>query len=126
MLSHTDVSLRWSGLEVKNSKCAAFFERRSGGNRWHQAKGDRPPSFTIMDNEITVYTRHETYCYLGHRFNITGEWGEQIQELTEYCRRLERIDSCPLTITMKLQAILEISLSKIHHLFTNIHIPKSI
>ena len=71
--------LKWSGLEVKNSKCAAFYERRSGGNRWYQAKGDRPPSFTIMGNEIKVYTRHETYCYLGHRFNIAGEWEEQIQ-----------------------------------------------
>ena len=48
MLSHTDDFLRWSGLEVKNSKCAAFYEKRSRGNRWYQAKGDRPPSFSIM------------------------------------------------------------------------------
>ncbi|XP_063736744.1 mucin-2-like [Eleginops maclovinus] len=45
-------------------------ERRSGGNRWYQAKKDKPPSFSIMGDEIKVCARHETYCYLGHRFNI--------------------------------------------------------
>ena len=39
-----------------------------------------------MGNEIKMYVRHETYCYLGYRFNIVGKWEEQIQELTaEYC-----------------------------------------
>ncbi|KAK0144026.1 hypothetical protein N1851_017633 [Merluccius polli] len=33
MLSRTDSFLEWSGLEVKDSKCAVFYERRSGGNR---------------------------------------------------------------------------------------------
>ena len=47
MLSHTDCFLQWSGLEVKNSKCAVFYERRSGGNRWYRAKHDHPLSFTI-------------------------------------------------------------------------------
>ena len=43
MLLHTDRFLQWSGLEVKNSKCAVFYERRSGGNRWHRAKHVPPP-----------------------------------------------------------------------------------
>lgn len=127
MLSHTDKFMRWSGLEVKNTKCAVFYERRSGGNRWYQAKKDKPPSFSIMGNEIKVYARHETYCYLGHRFNIAGEWEEQIHELSsEYCTRLDMVDSSPLPVAMKLQAIREIALSKIQHLFANIHIPKCI
>ncbi len=31
MLSCTDRFLTWSGLQVKHSKCAIFYERRSGG-----------------------------------------------------------------------------------------------
>ena len=64
MLSHTDRFLQWSGLEVKNSKCAVLFERRNGGNRWYRAKDDHPPSFSIAGSEIRVYERHETYSYL--------------------------------------------------------------
>ena len=63
MLSHTDRFLQWSGLEVKNSKCAVLFERRNGGNRWYRAK-HHPPSFSIAGSEIRVYQRNETYSYL--------------------------------------------------------------
>ncbi|CAB1421857.1 unnamed protein product [Pleuronectes platessa] len=27
-----------------------------------------------MGQPIRVYSRHETYTYLGHKFNISGEW----------------------------------------------------
>lgn len=50
MLSRTDSFLEWSGLEVKQSKCAVFYERRSGGNCWYRAKSDRDPMFKIMTN----------------------------------------------------------------------------
>ena len=33
MLARTDEFLHWSKLEVKHTKCAALYERRSGGNR---------------------------------------------------------------------------------------------
>ncbi|KAI9541252.1 hypothetical protein NQZ68_032256 [Dissostichus eleginoides] len=33
MLARTDEFLQWSGLEVKQAKCAVLHERRSGGNR---------------------------------------------------------------------------------------------
>ena len=61
MLSHTDHFLQWSGLEVKNSKCAVLYEQRSSGNRWYKAKHDHPPSFLIAGREIHVYERDETY-----------------------------------------------------------------
>jgi len=78
-----------------------------------------------MGIEIKVYVCHETYCCLGHRFNIAGEWEEQIRELSsEYCTTLDMVDSSPLPVTMKLQAIREIALCKIQHLFANLHIPK--
>ncbi|KAI9538429.1 hypothetical protein NQZ68_014173 [Dissostichus eleginoides] len=82
MLARTDEFLQWSGLEVKQAKCAILHERRSGGNRWYKAKNDKPPSFLVMGQPIKVYSRNESYPYLGHRFNIAGEWGEQVEELT--------------------------------------------
>ncbi|CAB1456514.1 unnamed protein product [Pleuronectes platessa] len=37
MLGRTDEFLLWSKLEVKHTKCAVLYERRSGGNRWYKA-----------------------------------------------------------------------------------------
>ncbi|CAB1421407.1 unnamed protein product [Pleuronectes platessa] len=102
MLGRTDEFLLWSKLEVKHTKCAALYERRSGGNRWYKAKSDKPPTFTLMGQPIRVYSRHETYTYLGHKFIISGEW------------------------VMKLEAIREVALAKIQHLFVNVHIPQNV
>lgn len=125
MLSYTDRFLQWSGLEVKNNKCAVFYERQSGGNRWYKAKYDQPPSFIIAGSSIRVYSRHESYNYLGHMFNVAGEWHEQVSDICkEYSSRLDLIDQCPLPTCMKLQAVRDIALSKIHHLFANVHIAK--
>ncbi len=44
MLLRTDDFIRWSGLDMKHTKCAAFYERRSGGNRWYRSKSDKPRS----------------------------------------------------------------------------------
>ncbi|XP_034086410.1 uncharacterized protein LOC117555601 [Gymnodraco acuticeps] len=124
MLARTDEFLQWSGLEVKQAKCAVLHERRSGGNRWYKAKNDKPPSFLVMGQPIKVYSRNETYPYLGHRFNIAGEWGEQVEELTtEFLHRLHLIDLSPLPVFMKFQAVREVALAKIQHLFANVHIP---
>ena len=90
MLSHTDRFLQWSGLEVKNSKCAVLYGRCSSGNRWYKAKHDHPPSFLIAGSENRVYERHETYSYLGHKFNVAGEWQEQVGDIcNEYSARLD-------------------------------------
>ena len=40
MLARTEEFLHWSKLEVKHTKCAALYERRSSGNRWYKAKSD--------------------------------------------------------------------------------------
>ena len=34
MLLHTEHLIRWSNLDIKLTKCAAFYERWSGGTRW--------------------------------------------------------------------------------------------
>ena len=125
MLARTDEFLHWSKLEVKHTKCAALYERRSGGNRWYKAKSDKPPSFTIMGQPIRVYSRHEPYTYLGHNINIAGEWGEQAQEL--FCAYKKRIlMKLDAIIVMKLDAIREVVLAKVQHLFANIHIQQNV
>ena len=76
---------------------------------------------------IRVFARHETYSYLGHKFNIAGEWTAQVDEIvTDYMARLDMIHSSPLPLVMKLEAIGQIALAKIHHLFSNVHIPKKV
>lgn len=125
MLTRTDSFLEWSGLEVKDSKCAVFYERRSGGNRWYQSKSDSIPVFTINNKPLRVYARHETYTYLGHKFNVAGEWKDQVDDITsEYSTRLDLIDASPLPLIMKLEAIRQIALAKVQHLFSNVHIPR--
>ena len=106
MLTRTDRFLEWSGLEVKTSKCAVLYERRSGGNRWYHSKTDTPPVFSIASQPIRVYSLHETYTYLGHKFNIAGEWKEQLHNIqAEFYSRLDLVDRCPLPLRMKLEAI---------------------
>ena len=113
----------WSKLEVKHTKCAGLYERRSGGNRWYKAKSDKPHSFTITEQPIRVYSRHESYTNLGHNINIAVEWGEQAQELCyAYKNRIYLIDSSPLPVVMKLDAIREVALAKVQHLFANVHL----
>ena len=112
MQARTDEFLPWSELVVKHIKCAALYERRSGGNRWYKAKSHKPPSFTITGQPIRVYSRHESNTYLGHNINIAGEWGEQAQELcSAYKNRIDLIDSSPLPVVMKLDAIREVALA---------------
>ena len=87
------------------------------------AKLDKHPNFTIMQAPIRLYDRHETYPYLGHKFNIAGNWDEQVTELCqEYIHRITLIDSAPLPVRMKIEAIRQIAVAKIQHLFHNVHI----
>ena len=59
-------------------------------------------------------------------FNITGEWGEQVEEpTTEFHHRLDLIDLSPLPIVMKLEAVRVVALAKIQHPFANVHIPQN-
>ena len=74
-----------------------------------------------------MYECHETYNYLGHKFNIAGEWSAQLDEIvSEYTTRLDLIHSSPLPLVMKLEAIGQVAMSKIQHLFANVHIPRKI
>ena len=57
MLLHTEQFIRWLNLDIKLTKCVAFYERRSGGNRWYKAKLDKLPNFKIMQAPIQLYER---------------------------------------------------------------------
>ena len=97
-----------------------------GGNRWYRSETDQPPSFHILDQPIRVYSRHEAYNYLGHKFNIAGEWNQQVNDMAhQFMTRLDLIDAAPLHVTFKLQAIRDIAFKKIH-LFANVHIPQKV
>ncbi len=64
---------------------SAFYERRS---RWYRSKSDKPPVFALAHKPIHLYERHETYPYLEHKFNVSGDWEEQVTELChEFTRR---------------------------------------
>ncbi len=127
MLARTDAFLEWSGLEIKDTKCAVLYERRSGGNRWYHSKSDKCPVFTVATKPIRVYSLHETYAYLGHKMNIAGEWKVQVNIiLSEFTSKLYLIDKCPLPLTMKLEAIRQVALSKVQHLFSNVHIQQKV
>ena len=70
-----------------------------------------------------MYGLHETYTYLGHRVNIAGEWKEQVDHLTsEFTTAMDLIDTSPLPLLMKLEAIGQIALSRIQHWFSNVHL----
>ncbi len=122
MLARTDAFLEWSGLEIKDTKCAVLYERRSGGNRWYRSKSDKGPVFTVATKPIQVYSLHETYASLGHTINIAGEWKEQVNIiLSEFTSKLDLIDKCPLPLTMNLKAISQMALSKVHNKTRNIN-----
>lgn len=53
--------------------------------------------------------------------------GEQVEELTkEYLHRLHLVDLSPLPTVIKLEAVRDVALAKIQHLFANVHIPQKI
>lgn len=112
---------------VVKTKCAAFYKMHSEGNHWYKSKSDKLPTFTILQKPIRVYSCHEIYSYLGHKINVAGDWEEQLTELTSDCsNRLDLIDFSSLPSIMKTQAIREITLAKIQHLFENLHISQNI
>ena len=48
-----------AGLKVKASKCALFYERRSGNN-WYKGKGDKKPAIKVQGETIATYKRSES------------------------------------------------------------------
>ena len=110
------------GLKVKGSKCALFYERRSGNN-WYKGRKDRIPMIEIQGEKIETYKRTQTYKYLGKSFSICGGDPKQVEDfIEEYKKALDKIEGSSLPIPLKLSAFNNIALAKILHHFDNTRI----
>eukprot|EP00795_Rhopilema_esculentum_P017908 gene17908-biopygen2748 len=76
------VAMKIAGLEVKPSKCAVMYARRSGNN-WYKGKADKKPTVSIQGNAIEVYPRDKSYKYLGKSLSLSGEDAVQVYEVVE-------------------------------------------
>ena len=84
-------------------------------------------SFHILDLPIGVYATHETYNYLGHKFNIAGEWNQQVNGMAhQFITGLDLVDAAPVHVTFKQPAIRDIDFSNVQRLYVNVHIKKII
>ena len=87
-----------TGLKVKASKCALFYERRSGNN-WYKGKGVKKPAIRVQEETIATYKRSESYKYLGKSFTIAGEDEKQVQNfIEEFKDIIDKIKECTLPI----------------------------
>ena len=113
------VAMKIAGLEVKPSKCAVMYARRSGNN-WYKGKADKKPTVSIQGNAIEVYPRDKSYKYLGKSLSLSGEDAVQVYEVIEsYKDLLEKITSCKLPLALKASALNNLALAKILHHFYN-------
>eukprot|EP00795_Rhopilema_esculentum_P017880 gene17880-biopygen1733 len=113
------VAMKIAGLEVKPSKCAVMYARRSGNN-WYKGKADKKPTVSIQGNVIEVYPRDKSYKYLGKSLSLSGEDAVQVYEVIEsYKDLLEKITSCKLPLALKASALNNLALAKILHHFYN-------
>ena len=108
-----------AGLKVKASKCALFYERRSGNN-WYKGKGDKKPAIKVQGETIATYKRSGSYKYLGKSFTIAGEDEKQVKDfIKEFKDIIDKIKECTLPIPLKLSAFNNMALAKISHHFEN-------
>ena len=63
------VAMEIAGLEMRSSKCAVMYARRSGNN-WYKGKGDKMPIVSIQGNAIEVYPSNKPYKYLGKSLSL--------------------------------------------------------
>ena len=104
---------------VRSDKCALFYERRSG-NRWFKAKKDVPPSTEFNDELVPVLQHHERFAYLGKPLIVTREFEEHSKEIIEeYSNLLHLISISVAHVSIKIEALEIIALSKIVHHFAN-------
>ena len=104
-------------LHVRSDKCTIFYERRSG-NRWFKAKKDVALSIEFNDELVPALQRHEKFVYLGKPLTVAGEFEEHSKEIIEeYSNLLHLISISVAPVSIKIEALEVIALSKIvHHL----------
>ena len=108
-----------AGLEVKESKCALMYDRRSG-NDWYKGKNNKVPEIFFQGKKLPLLKRNEFYKYLGKSIGITGEDQGQITDfLDDYKNMLIKIKVCSLPLNLKVSAFNNLALGKILHHFYN-------
>ena len=111
--------MKEAGLEVKGSKCAVLYERRSGNN-WYKGRKDQAPSIVNQNQELTVYSRCNPYVYLGKSLTVNGEDPVQVLKfIVKFKSNVDKICACNLPITLKCSAINNLALAQILHHFYN-------
>ena len=119
MISISEPLMENAGLEVKESKCAVFYGRRSGNN-WYKGKNDSIPDIVIQSKHLPVFKRDECYKYLGKSLSLSGEDPLQIKEIsTLYMSLVDKIKSSALPLSLKCSAFNNMALAKILHHFYN-------
>ena len=115
-----------SGLEIKVSKCALFYERRSGNN-WYRGKNDKIPEILIQNKTLPVFKRNEEYMYLGKSLKIDGEDQNQItQMISTYKDLVIQVSTCDLPLSLKVCALNNMALAKVQHHFNNTRIEENV
>ena len=114
-------NIRNNQLHVRSDKCAIFYECRSG-NRWFKAKKDVPPSIEFNDELVPVLQCHGKFVYLGKPLTVAGEFEEHSKEIIEeYSNWLHLISISVAPVSIKIEALEVIALSKIVHHSANTH-----
>ena len=108
-----------SGLDVKPSKCAVLYTRRSR-NTWPKAKREFKPDIYVQGNCTKICDRNMTYKDLGKSIALSAEDSLQVSEIIDtYSDLVHKIQQCNLPLSLKASAFNNLALAKILHHFYN-------
>ena len=71
MFDNADRLIYSSVLDVKPSKCAVLYARRSGNN-WYKGKREVKPNIYVQGNCLESCVRNVTYKYFGKSLALSG------------------------------------------------------
>jgi len=119
MISVSEPIMLRANLDVKASKCAVLYGRRSGNN-WYTGKRDKKPNVVVQNKNIKVLKRDDSYEYLGKLITINGDDSKQVDEIIDtYKEQVEKVCQCMLPLSFKVCALNNMALAKVLHFFCN-------
>ena len=118
-----EIYCNWAQLDIKASKSALLYERRSGNNWYSRGRQDRT-QIELQGNKIEKYDRNKSYQYLGYFINMVGDWSQQIHDiLSKFQQLMKKLDICPLPSCYKIQAINIFCIPTVESVFGIVPIP---
>ena len=119
MINVSEPIMQRANLDVKASKCAVLYGRRSGNN-WYKGKNDKKPNIAVQNKKIRVLKRNESYKYLGKLITINGDYPKQVSEMiSTYKDQVEKIYQYKLPLSFKVCTLNNMALAKFLHFFCN-------